>query len=262
MLPTLPFLQQKFDELNTLIFAGRLPHVPLLLGNANSYLGQCLSTKERRQGGKVVHTNFRLRFSQRHDLTPQEWEDVLIHEMIHLCIGVNTWQDRSPHGPLFRRMMDDINQRFGRHVAISHRQMPTQHAQSGAPQNGTPQPDQGSVPTASTRQPSGSHNDQADGPAPRPRYHVVALVRMTDGRTGLKVLPRIEQRILHYYQGAMRSKGVASVTLYMVCDPYFEQFPNSSVLRVHFLPEAEILPHLQQAEMLRTDGRRIVRTRR
>ena len=267
--PTLPFLQQKFDELNALIFAGRLPHVPLLLGNAKSYLGQCLSTKERRRDGKVVHTHFRLRFSQRHDLSPQEWEDVLIHEMIHLYIGVNKWQDSSSHGPVFRQLMDEINRHFGRQVAISHRATPAPDTPSSTGQTDASHGVQADVSSA-TGQTTGPSGNPAIGPCMsptkeqrvKPRYHVVALVRMTDGRTGLKVLPRIEQRILHYYQAAMRSTGVASVALYMACDAYFERFPNSSVLRVHFLPEEEILPHLQQAEVLKTDGRRIIRTRR
>ena len=48
-------------------------------------------------------------------------EDTIIHEMIHYHILSNQLQDTSAHGKLFRKMMDDINARFGRNVTISHK---------------------------------------------------------------------------------------------------------------------------------------------
>ena len=56
---------------------------------------------------------------------------MLIHEMIHYYIAYTGQKDTSAHGVIFRQMMADINQRFGRHITISTRtkDIPTRIAQ-------------------------------------------------------------------------------------------------------------------------------------
>lgn len=225
MKPTLAFLQQKFDEYNRLIFSGQLPRVRFFESHAKRYLGQCITHHSRSRDGRSVLTEYRLRFSTVWDLPQAEWEDVLIHEMIHLSLNVNGLRDSTPHGTRFRSEMSRINRDYGRHVTISHRSL--------APVGGRA--------------------------ASLPRAHVVAHVRMHNGRHGIKVLPRVEQRIVDYYARVFASPEVANVNLYMVRDAYFDRFPNSSALYVHFLPEDEILAHLEQAELMQCDGRRILR---
>ena len=83
MKATIPYLEKRFEEFNRQMFAGRLPKIPIELSNAKTFLGQCVFQKRRRLLGKVEHYNFRLRISQRFDLSEQELEDTLIHEMIH-----------------------------------------------------------------------------------------------------------------------------------------------------------------------------------
>ena len=48
-------------------------------------------------------------------------ENVVVHEMIHYYIHYNNIQDTSAHGAVFRKMMNDINTRFKRHITISDR---------------------------------------------------------------------------------------------------------------------------------------------
>lgn len=62
-----------------------------------------------------------LTLSCRYDLPEAQLEDIVIHEMIHYYIHHSKLRDTSSHGQIFRRMMEDINKRYGRHITISHR---------------------------------------------------------------------------------------------------------------------------------------------
>lgn len=217
MKANVPFLEQRFDEFNARIFGGELPRVPIGLGNAAGYIGKCLFKIRRRILRKPELYDFRLRFSTRFDLPEPELEDILIHEMIHYWIGLKGFQDTSSHGKVFRQMMSDINARFGRHITISRRLTPEQQE---------------------------AVRDS------RPKVRVVALVGMSDGRTGIKVLPRNLQRLRSYRRGVMLSGEVATVDFYLTADPFFGRFPCSSALRVHFADMSEVRAHLEGATKL------------
>lgn len=156
-------------------------------------------------------------------------EDTIIHEMIHYYIGVNQLEDTSAHGQVFQQIMNAINQKYGRHLTISHKGTKEQNKQA-----------------VDTRQ----------------HHHVIAVVEFYDGRMGIKVLPRVLPSILKYYNGVSSAKEVSLVRLYMSKDVFFNKFPNSSALNVHFLESEEIMSHLVDAEKMECDGKRIVRNRK
>ena len=228
MIATIPYIEKKFEEFNQQMFAGKLPKIPIVLSDAKSFIGQCVCKKRRGKDGKVEYYDFKLRINTRLDLPEKEVEDTLIHEMIHYYIGVNRLEDMSSHGPLFVHIMNTINERYGRDITISFKGTKEQNEQ-----------------LVDKRQ----------------HYHVVAFVRFHDGKTGIKVLPRVMPSILKYYNAVSTARGVASVSLYMSNDIFFNRFPNSSALKVHYLDEEEILGHLKDAEYLACDGKSIVRKR-
>ena len=84
----------------------------------------------------------------------------------------------------------------------------------------------------------------------RPRVRVVAVVMLRDGRSGVKVVPRIASRMRAYRNGLMLSGKVASVDFYITEDSLFARFPNSSALRVYFLERDEIHRHLEGATVI------------
>lgn len=219
--PTVQDIKLLFDHFNTLCFDGKLPPVPIELSRARTYLGQCTFMRRRKPWGGVERYDFKLRISTRVELTQAELEDVLLHEMIHYYIGVNQLKDTSAHGQLFRAKMQEINTRHGRNITISHRYTAEQREQA-----------------ADTRR----------------RWHMVAVVTMTDGRTGIKVLPRIVQRITHYYNMVQLSPEVAAVNLYMTDDPFFNKYPNSAALKVHYIDKAELTHHLHGSHPVTCDG--------
>ena len=226
MKATVPFVEKKFDEFNQQMFGGKLPRIPVVLSNAKTFLGQCAFKRRRTPDGKTEKYDFKLRINTRLDLPETEVEDIIIHEMIHYYIGVNQLEDTSVHGKLFRQLMDGINRRWNRHVSITHRSTKEQHEQLV---NG------------------------------RRSYHVIAVVTFHDGRTGIKVLPRVLRSILYYYNNVSASIDIKSVELYMSNNTFFNHYPNSKSLKVYHLDAEVIRQQLADAEKMGCDGRSIVR---
>ena len=173
----IPFIEKKFEEFNKLMFAGELHKLPIELSNAKTFLGQCVFKIRRLTNGKTEKYDFRLRINTRIDLPEQELEDTIIHEMIHFYIGINQLNDTSAHG----QIMDAINVRYGRHMTITHKVTKEQREQA---------------------------YDK------RQHWHVVAIVEFKNGKTGIKVLPRIVPRILNYYNKIGAINSFSNKTLY------------------------------------------------
>ena len=173
MKATIPYIEQKFEEFNRQMFGDKLPKIPVELRDAKTFLGQCVYKKRRKPFGKTDLYDFRLRINNRVDLPEREIEDTIIHEMIHYYIGYNKLKDASAHVPLFLGIMNEINRNFGRNLTVSHR---------------------------STKEQREQLQDK------RSHYHVIAVVTFHDGRTGIKVLPRVLRSILYYYINVSSTK--------------------------------------------------------
>ena len=192
------------------------------LSDAKTFLGQCVYRTRRKPNGSVEKYDFKLRINTRLDLPEREVEDIIIHEMIHYYIGFHQLKDTSAHGQIFRQIMNEINTKLGRNLSISHK---------------------------STKEQREKLVDQ------KPHYHVIAVVTFHNGKTGIKVLPRILQRILYYYNNVLANREVKTVELYMSNNPYFNRFPNSSALKVHYLDIEIIRKNLEGADKMGCDGK-------
>lgn len=217
MKATIPYVEKRFEEFNQLMFDGKLPKLPIELSDAKTFLGLCVYKKRRTILGRTECYDFKLRISTRIDLVEAEVEDIIIHEMIHYYIGYNNLKDSSAHGRVFRHIMNTINEKFGRHIKISHKLTKEEKEQ-----------------LYDTKR----------------RWRVVAYVTFKDGRTGVKVLPRIMPRIANYYNAVSRESSVESIELYMTNNPFFNRYPSSSAFRVHYIDKAEADKHLQGAEKM------------
>ena len=217
MKATIPYIEQKFEEFNQQMFAGQLPKLPIELSDAKTFLGVCAFKTRKGKDGKEICYDFKLRINTRIDLPETEIEDTIIHEMIHYFIGYNQLEDASAHGPMFLRMKNSINAKYGRHLSVSYKVTKEQREQA------------------------------IDA---KQHWRVVAVVKFKDGRYGIKVLPRIQQRIVNYYTKVGSSKDVERVELYMSNNVYFNRFPNSSVLNAHYVDIEEINKNIKGAEPL------------
>ena len=226
MTPTLQYVQDKFREYNQLYFKGSLPALPIELSDAKGFIGVCKYKQRKLEDGSIELYDFRLSINSRIDLPEEEIQDTIIHEMIHYFIGFNRLEDSSSHGPMFQHLMKTINEKYGRHITISHK---------------------------------GTKNEEEQAVDKRPRWHVIAVVAYYGGRRGIKVLPRIVERIITYRNGLLSSPGVESVEFFLCNDPFFNRFPNSTALNVFEIDLEDLETHLSAAKKLTvTDDRVIV----
>lgn len=228
MKATIPYVKKKFEEFNKLCFAGKLPQIPIELSDAKTFLGLCVHKRRIGENGETEYFDFKLRINSRLDLPENEIEDVIIHEMIHYFIDYNQLEDATTHGPIFTHMMNEINSKYGRNITISNKC---------------------------------SEEQEEELFDKKVHYHVVAVVVFHDGRTGIKVLPRVLHSILKYYNNIQKDKKVLAVQLYMSNNTFFNRFSNSSALRVDSLEPEEIKQNIAGAERLECDGVNIFRNR-
>ncbi|MDD6552715.1 MAG: SprT-like domain-containing protein [Prevotellaceae bacterium] len=212
---TLSFLEETFKKYNQLIFEGKLFEPIFEPSRAKTFLGLCVRHPFQKDGKTYVV--WILRFSILADLDKERWEDIIIHEMIHYYIGSNELKDSSAHGPLFRKIMEDVNTRFGRHITISGKLTKEQREQ-----------------LIDKRQ----------------KWHVVAVVRFKDGREGFKVLPRVRESILKYQRALQSSPEIDTVQLAWSHNIFFNRYPVSSAFRVHLSTNEELLSVLKDAKKL------------
>ena len=73
---TIPYVEQKFEEFNQLMFAGELPKLPIELSDAKTFLGMCVYKRRRTLWGRTEYYGFKLRINTRIDLPEAEVEDI------------------------------------------------------------------------------------------------------------------------------------------------------------------------------------------
>lgn len=225
---TIGFVRDKFREFNLKLFAGRLPEPVFKISESKTYVGLCRSRLRVRPDGYREHYDFELSFSTRLDLTQAEAEDTIIHEMIHYFIQYNGLPDSSAHGHIFRAMMQSINASHSRHITISHR--------------------------------SDGQEPLSDGSL-KASWHIIAVVRFRDGKAGIKVLPRVAQRVIGYYNQVRSVREVHTVELLLSNNGFFDRYPVSVALRVHYLDPDILKQQLSGAQIIKVDGPRLIPTK-
>lgn len=211
---SLSYAEERFSFFNALCFNDELPPVPFVLTRSSTFLGKLRYKRERKSFGRVKNTDFQIRLSSCFDLSPQVWDDVIIHEMIHYFIAFKGIRDSSSHGSVFREMMVNINNQFGRHITISHR--------------------------VSSSQPS-SHLS-------RKRTHFICISTFQDGEQGITICsenmaPTINKGLPRHYKLVNRKWYVSE-------DTFFNRFPHSRLPRIYLINSSEFREHLELATPL------------
>ena len=68
-----------------------------------------MSCKRKTSWGRTKLYDFTISLSNYYDQTEHQFQSVLLHEMIHLSIAVSGVKDTSPHGVVFRALMQRLN---------------------------------------------------------------------------------------------------------------------------------------------------------
>lgn len=202
------FARESYDRFNELCFGGALPRVPIVLTNARTFLGKTEYKVRRNFLGRVVGcSDMRLKLSTAYELSREEMEDVIIHEMIHCSIACRNIHDTSAHGEVFRLMMARINEEFGRHVCVRHKGGTLSHtAGRGA------------------------------------RTRCVCISTFIDGRKGVTVCspamaPRLKRLLPKYF-------AITSMEWYESSDPFFDRYPSSRTPKIYRISPENVREHL------------------
>lgn len=110
-------LTNMFRHCNEKYFGGALPLPILKLSHSKTRLGYMSFTRRVTLKG-VRLEKFVISISDYYNMTAEQVEDVMTHEMIHYSIAFSGAKDTSAHGVMFRRKMNAINQRYGRHIKV------------------------------------------------------------------------------------------------------------------------------------------------
>ena len=102
------WMKANFARFNTQYFDGVLPLPRLRAGRSRTQLGS-MSCKRKTSWGRIKLYDFTISLSNYYDQTEHQFQSVLLHEMIHLSIAVSGVKDTSPHGVVFRGLMQRLN---------------------------------------------------------------------------------------------------------------------------------------------------------
>ncbi len=102
------WLRSQFAQFNERYFKSELPTPRFHIGRSKNHLGT-MSWKHKTQWGRTQHYDFVISISNYYDQSEHRFQNVLLHEMIHLAITCSGVKDTSPHGVVFRGMMQKLN---------------------------------------------------------------------------------------------------------------------------------------------------------
>lgn len=110
------WMERQFDRFNKEYFGGRLTPPKFSVNNARTRLGS-MAFKWKRSLYKRETYDYVIRLSNYYDIPEVEFQNVLLHEMIHYYIAVNHFKDDSVHGTMFRSIAQRINKQ-GWHIVV------------------------------------------------------------------------------------------------------------------------------------------------
>lgn len=268
MTPDLEYIQKAFDRYNALCFRGELPGIRLELSRARTYLGRY---EEKRPQVRFLGRRFSLpaaepqrliRISAAFDLTPEQQDDVIIHEMIHYYLAWKDLADRVPHGPHFRQLMEAINSRFGRHIVVRYKmgapavgqQVASADGQTGTAGSQGTAGQTGAAGSQGTAGQQGAAGSRAGGAAaPRAGRRIICVSHLRSGETGITVCATT--RVFYLRRAMPRSYNIKSSEWYSTADPFFARYPRSNTPKIYRRSLEELSRHLHGAVRMAFKGR-------
>jgi len=199
---TKEWMEKWFTEFNHDYFDDRLSLPRLVLSKSRTRLGS-MACKRKVQMFHSHLCDYAIHLSNYYDLSERQFQNVLLHEMIHYFISYTGLKDTSPHGVVFRRMMDDLNRKYGWEISVM----------------------------------TSTKNVKKAGEIPQDKTYLVLAMEMKNGRRFLSVVnPRSARQLerqMHLVSDLERHDWHLSQ------NPYFFGFPAVRTLRARRLGKDE-----------------------
>jgi hypothetical protein len=111
---TVAYLEEQFALFNQQYFNNELPQPRLVVSNSRTQLGRfCLQRIGSWPFGLRKRDSYTIRVSAYYDVEEKDYQNILLHEMIHYYIAYKHIHDTSSHGAEFERIMNWLNKEHG-----------------------------------------------------------------------------------------------------------------------------------------------------
>ena len=108
-------LADAYDKCNRTYFGGKLPIPQFNLLHSFRSCGYFHCDYEQGWFSKKLF-NFSISMTDYYDFTPKQFEDILVHEMIHYYLAYCGIDKRCKHGRKFKEMAERLNRTYGLNV--------------------------------------------------------------------------------------------------------------------------------------------------
>ena len=194
---TIDILHAWFRQFNADYFGDELPVPRILLSKARTRLGT-MSYRRVRKLLRWMYTDFTIRISTYYECSEREYQETLLHEMIHYYIAYKNISDTSSHGKVFRQIMLQLNNEHGWNITITssmrnHKLTPVQRKITVA------------------------------------NYFLVLAIELDDGGRMFTVVNK--KAIRKVYDALRNCRNIVNHRWYVSLDPYFLDFPCVRSLR-------------------------------
>lgn len=210
MRPTLPLLYRRFQHFNTLCFNGELPSIHFSISRSLKRRG---SFRHPVCAPADARTHVRLcqiSLSDRFEMTEDDIDNVLLHEMIHYFLWLTGTADPTPHGPNFLAMAKEINQRFNRNITVTYKADPDMA--------------------------------QTDN---RIQVNYLCISHLNNGKIGLTNVAKT--RIFELDRLFRSSSMIKSHSWFGSVDKWFNKFPRSRTGKIYYITQEELDEHIAQS---------------
>ena len=199
---TTDILHTWFRQFNADYFGDELPVPRIALSKARTRLGT-MSCRRVRKLLRWTYTDFTIRISTYYECSEREFQETLLHEMIHYYIAYKNISDTSSHGKVFRQIMQQLNNEHGWNITITssmrnHKLAPVQRKITVA------------------------------------NYFLVLAIELDDGGRMFTVVNK--KAIRKVYDALRNCRNIVNHRWYVSLDPYFLDFPCVRSLRARRVP--------------------------
>lgn len=115
MVANIQNMQLAFNECNEKYFEGKLPFPQFELLHSFRTCGYFDCDYEQGWFSRTLY-NFRISMTDYYDFTPRQFEDILVHEMIHYYLAYFGIDKSLGHGREFKKMAKRLNQTYGLNI--------------------------------------------------------------------------------------------------------------------------------------------------
>lgn len=115
MIANLQNMQLAFNQCNMKYFEGKLPIPMFDLLHSYRTCGYFNCDYEQGWFSRTLY-NFRISMTDYYDFTPKQFENILVHEMIHYYLAYFGIDKSLSHGREFKKMAKRLNQTYGLNI--------------------------------------------------------------------------------------------------------------------------------------------------